>query len=174
MCLSQVRAEKPDLILLDILMGGIDGIAVAGQLRTSGFRGCIIVVSANAYPQDRQLAIDAGCDNFVAKPIQLTEILRKLKFHLGLEWVHNLDEATQYAESGDNAIPMRMPPSAQLAELANYARIGDLRGLTERLGQIASDDFNYIPFAVHLQNLSKQFRLGDIKRLLNGVAHEHE
>jgi hypothetical protein len=69
---------------------------------------------------------------------------------------------------------MLLPSPAQLARLADYARIGDLRGLAEQLRRIATDDFNYIPFAVHLQGLCKQFRLGDIKRFLNGACHGQE
>ncbi|MFM8330977.1 MAG: ATP-binding protein [Candidatus Methylumidiphilus sp.] len=169
-CLARVAVEKPDLILLDILMGGMDGIAVAGRLRAMGFKSSIVIVSANAYLSDRQLAIAAGCDNFVAKPIQLAELLRKLKFHLGLDWVYGHGgEAAAPQDLGDNAAPMRLPPPVQLATLANYARIGDLRGLSEQLRLIASEDFNYLPFAVHVQELCKQFRLGDIKRLLNGA-----
>jgi CheY-like chemotaxis protein len=173
-CLERVKQDKPDLILLDVLMGGMDGIAVTGRLRALGFKGSIVIVSANAYLSDRQLAIAVGCDNFVAKPIQLAEILRKLKFHLGLDWVYTPPEATSTAAVEETTSPMRLPPPEQMAELANFARIGDLRGLADKLGKIANDDFNYIPFAAHLQGLCKQFRLGDIKRLLNGVSHEHQ
>jgi len=165
-CLILERLQKPDLILLDILMGGIDGIETATRLRESGSKASIVIVSANAYQDDRRLATAAGCDNFIAKPIQLTEVLRKLKIHLALDWVYAGGEAA--LAMGEQAAPMRLPPSARLAELAGFARIGDLRGLSEKLRQIAADDASYQPFASHLQGLCKQFRLGDIKRLLNG------
>ena len=165
-CLILAKLQRPDLILLDILMGGIDGVETATRLRESGFTASIVMVSANAYQDDRRLAANAGCDNFIAKPIQLDEVLRKLKIHLGLDWVYLGGEAAIGLD--EQAAPMRLPPAARLAELAGYARIGDLRGLSEKLRQLAADDARYLPFANHIQGLCKQFRLGDIKRLLNG------
>jgi signal transduction histidine kinase/CheY-like chemotaxis protein len=165
-CLVLARAEKPDLILLDVLMGGMSGIKAANQLRQSGYLSPIIIVSANAYPSDRRQAIAADCDNFISKPIQIAEVLRKIKFHLGLDWTYAMNEPTRSLDIEDGGSPLRIPPEAQLAELAEFAKIGDLRGLTERLRQIATDDFSYIPFASHLQSLAREFRLGDIKRLL--------
>ena len=167
-CLSMAMEEKPDMILLDVLMGGISGIQVATRLRQSGCQSSIIIISANAYPSDRRLAVDADCDNFIAKPIQIAEVLRKIKFHLGLDWIYAHNEHPKYLDILDNSPPLIVPPAEQLAELAEFAKIGDLRGLTERLKHLATDDFNYIPFAAHLQTLSKEFKLGDIKRLLLG------
>ena len=95
-------------------------------------------------------------------------MLRKIKFHLGLDWIYAHNEHPKYLDILDNSPPLIVPPAEQLAELAEFAKIGDLRGLTERLKQLATDDFNYIPFAAHLQTLSKEFKLGDIKRLLLG------
>ena len=165
-CLALAMAEKPDMILLDVLMGGMSGIEVATRLRQSGCLSSIIIVSANAYPSDRRQAIAADCDNFISKPIQIAEVLRKIKFHLSLDWIYAMNESSNFLDTQDYGSPLLIPPEGQLAELAEFAKIGDLRGLTERLKQIATDDFGYIPFASHLQSLAREFKLGDIKRLL--------
>ena len=165
-CLALAKTEKPDMILLDVLMGGMSGIEAATRLRQSGYLASIIIVSANAYPSDRRLATAADCDNFISKPIQIGEILRKLKFHLGLDWTYAMNEPPTYLDIQDNPTPLLIPPTERLAELAEFAKIGDLRGLTGHLQQLATDDFNYIPFASHLQTLAREFKLGDIKRLL--------
>ncbi len=67
------------------------------------------------------------------------------------------------------AAPMIRPPPDCLEELAAFARMGDLRGLQDRLETLVESDAGYIPFAAHLQALSREFRLGDIKKLLSEV-----
>jgi DNA-binding response OmpR family regulator len=125
-----------------------------------------VVVSANAYPNDRKQAFDAGCDDFLAKPIQIAELLRKVKLHLGLDWIYRKDEggASRTANAGPEA--MAVPPRSVIEELEASARMGDLRGLTDRLKALIDEDFQYLPYARHLQMLAKEFRLADIKKFL--------
>jgi CheY-like chemotaxis protein len=122
------------------------------------------VVSANAYQTDRKQSFAAGCDDFVAKPLQIPELLRKLKLHLGLDWIYRKDDGT------GNRIPtqetMIPPPPEVLEELAACARMGDMRGLTDRLKALIDEDFQYLPYARHLQGLAKEFRVADIKAVL--------
>ena len=87
-CLAKVQKKPPDLILLDLSMPGLDGAGTAKQLRQKGYTMPIVVLSANAYPSDRLNAINAGCNDFLAKPIQVSELLAKLKLHLALDWLY--------------------------------------------------------------------------------------
>ncbi len=70
--------EKVDLILLDINLPDIDGYEVAQRLRSSPKRELsrvpIIAVTANALKGDAQKALDAGCDVYMAKPINIREL----------------------------------------------------------------------------------------------------
>ncbi|BBA34764.1 integral membrane sensor hybrid histidine kinase [Methylocaldum marinum] len=168
-CLARVRDWHPDLILLDIIMAGMTGIEAAAHLRRTGCKTSIIVVSANAYPSDRRSASGAGCDDFLAKPIQIDELLRKLKLHLSLDWLHRGDDTAEIQTAPETEAPMIRPPPDCLEELAAFARMGDLRGLQDRLGTLVETDAGYIPFATHLQALSREFRLGDIKKTLSEV-----
>jgi DNA-binding response OmpR family regulator len=163
-CFAMALAEKPDLILLDLAMGGMDGVEVTTRLRAAGFTASIIVVSANAYQSHRQLALDTGCDDFIAKPLQIDELLQKVKLHLSLDWIYIGQDIPPRSQP---ATPMQLPSQQCLAELAEFARIGDLRGLSDRLLALAAQDNRYLAFVAHLQALSKDFRLADIKRLLN-------
>jgi signal transduction histidine kinase/CheY-like chemotaxis protein/purine-cytosine permease-like protein len=163
-CLELAQLHKPDLLLLDLVMTGIDGLEVTRRLRTNSVTAPIIIVSANAYQTHRHLAIAAGCDNFIAKPLQLDELLRKIKLHLSLDWVYAGEEFNEDDEEIEE--PMQIPPSTLLGPLAEYARIGDLHGLNDKLHALAQSQPNYAAFVTHLQTLSKDFRLADIKRLL--------
>lgn len=163
-CLDIALARPPDLLLLDLLMHDIGGIETAARLRQAGLRAPIVVVSANAYPSDRRAAFAAGCDDFIAKPLQIAGLYEKIRLHLSLDWIYRGQEAS---ESADRAPEIVVPPAEELAKLAECARIGDLRGLNEALQSLAAGDFKYLPFAMRVQSLAKEFRLADIKKMLN-------
>lgn len=172
-CLAEFARQRPDLIFLDIVMPDMNGIEAARRLRTEGCRSPIVVVSANAYPTDRKQAFAAGSDDFLAKPIQIAELLRKLKLHLALDWIYRKDDSTAQRAAPLAAEAMAVPPPEVIEELQTCARMGDLRGLTDRLKALIDEDFQYLPYARHLQMLAKEFRLADIKTFLaaeNGRA----
>ncbi|HEV8230291.1 MAG TPA: response regulator [Candidatus Limnocylindria bacterium] len=74
--LDVARAEHPDAILVDLLLPRVDGWTITRTLRAEQWaaRIPIIAVSALAMQQDRQRAIDAGCDDFVSKPYAPAEL----------------------------------------------------------------------------------------------------
>jgi hypothetical protein len=71
-------AEAPDLVLMDIQMPVLDGLAAAGQLRARGFRGPIVALTANVTVQDRERYQAGGFDACVAKPIERSAFARML------------------------------------------------------------------------------------------------
>jgi two-component system cell cycle response regulator DivK len=75
--LSMVGTECPDLILLDINLPDIDGYEVARRLRAnkgSQLYVPIIAITANALKGDAQRALDAGCDVYMSKPVNIREL----------------------------------------------------------------------------------------------------
>ncbi len=74
--LAMARAERPDAILVDLLLPRVDGWTVTKTLREEEWarRIPIIAVSALAMQQDRSRAIEAGCDDFVSKPYAPSEL----------------------------------------------------------------------------------------------------
>ena len=78
-------AETQDLnvILLDVNLPDIDGYEVARRLRTSKKTALatipIVAVTANAMRGDEQKALDAGCDFYISKPINIQELMEKVK-----------------------------------------------------------------------------------------------
>jgi CheY-like chemotaxis protein len=79
------QAEAFDLILMDMQMPGIDGYTAVRTIRGMPPAGNvpIIAVTANTMPGDRELALAAGCTDYVAKPINTRELLRLVADYLG-------------------------------------------------------------------------------------------
>ncbi|WP_150047826.1 MULTISPECIES: hybrid sensor histidine kinase/response regulator [Methylomonas] len=163
-CCIKVGDENPDLILLDISMTGIDGIETAIRLRERGLQMPIIVLSANAYPDDRKAALNAGCNDFLAKPLKVAELMQKLKLYLALAWVYK--DGTPQPTTAEPP-PLRVPPLPLLEGCVAYTRIGDLIGLKRHLADLAAQHVEYRHFFAKLTSLADQFRLGEIRALLN-------
>ena len=79
--IAQAQAHHPDLILLDMSLPEIDGWTVARTLRQHPeFRSTLIVaLTAHAMPGDREKTLDAGCDEFMTKPIDVPGFLPAIK-----------------------------------------------------------------------------------------------
>jgi len=80
---AMAEAEDVDLILLDINLPDIDGYEVARRMRASEKRELttvpIIAVTANALKGDAQRALDAGCDVYMSKPINIRELWARVE-----------------------------------------------------------------------------------------------
>ena len=80
---ATAETEEVDLILLDINLPDIDGYEVARRLRTSPKRALlsvpIIAVTANALKGDAEKALDAGCDVYMSKPINIRELWARVE-----------------------------------------------------------------------------------------------
>ncbi|MEO8083193.1 MAG: response regulator, partial [Ardenticatenales bacterium] len=75
--LAMVRELRPPMVLLDIGLPDIDGLEVVRQIRADAAVAGIpvIAISASAMRGDRELFLAAGCDDYLAKPIKVSELL---------------------------------------------------------------------------------------------------
>ena len=78
--LDRARAESPDLILLDMSLPKKDGWEVAHDLKEDITTQAIpvIALTAHAMDGDREMALEAGCDDFDTKPVDMTRLLEKI------------------------------------------------------------------------------------------------
>ncbi|HRI81856.1 MAG TPA: response regulator [Opitutaceae bacterium] len=78
---AQARSEKPDLILMDMSLPVIDGWEATKQIRSEpDIAGTpIIALTAHAMSSDREKCINAGCDDFDTKPVELPRLLAKIE-----------------------------------------------------------------------------------------------
>ena len=76
--LAKVRSQKPDLVILDLGLPGMDGIEVCQRLRSGGNLP-ILMLTARDTVQDRVLGLDAGADDYMVKPFELDELLARVR-----------------------------------------------------------------------------------------------
>jgi two-component system, OmpR family, response regulator len=77
--LEQAAAIPYDLILLDWMLPDLDGLAVCRQLRASGARMPVMMLTARAEIQERIAGLDAGADDYLPKPFDLGELLARCR-----------------------------------------------------------------------------------------------
>ena len=71
--------EAPSVVILDLGLPDMDGIDVCRQMRSSGYSGGIIMVTARAGELDRVVGLDVGADDYLAKPFGLAELLARVR-----------------------------------------------------------------------------------------------
>jgi DNA-binding response OmpR family regulator len=107
--LNQWKEIRPDLIILDIMLPGIDGLSILKSIRLENERLPILILSAKGDPEDRIKGLAFGVDDYLAKPFNLEELLLRVERLLKRgDW--NLENGMPAAPSfdtysfGDNQI----------------------------------------------------------------------
>ncbi|MFG2500612.1 response regulator transcription factor [Streptomyces sp. NPDC048441] len=77
--LAQGHLLCPDVLVLDVMMPGIDGLQVCRVLRAEGDRTPILMLTARVETADRIAGLDAGADDYVAKPFDVEEVFARLR-----------------------------------------------------------------------------------------------
>jgi DNA-binding response OmpR family regulator len=71
--------DAPDLVLLDVMLPGADGLSVARTMRERGLKMPILMLTARAETQDVVLGFDAGADDYLRKPFEVPELLSRVR-----------------------------------------------------------------------------------------------
>ena len=76
--------QRPDLVIMDLMMPGVDGLEACRRLRAAGDRVPVLMLTARDALGDRVTGLDAGADDYLAKPFALEELLARLRALLKL------------------------------------------------------------------------------------------
>ena len=95
--LASETAQSNDLLILDLMMPGLDGLEVCKTLRARGCNTPILMLTAKSTELDRVLGLELGADDYLTKPFSLAELLARVKALLRRS---ELMKAAQVAQSG--------------------------------------------------------------------------
>jgi signal transduction histidine kinase/DNA-binding LytR/AlgR family response regulator len=162
-CLERYHDFRPDLILMDLAMPGMDGWETSRIIRTVDAQVPIVIVSANAY--DKGLDNPAGipAEDFIVKPVNVAELLDRIGRLIGLEWT---TRTPVQALEHKAAAPMRFPPAAQLEALRGQVGLGYVRGIKQQLDEIAALGAEYGAFTEAMRGMAARFDLEAMSRFL--------
>ncbi len=128
--LRKAVAEKPDLILLDVMMPKLDGFAVCAELRRLGHATPVLMLTAKGQIEDRVNGLDVGADDYLVKPFSTEELLARVRALLRRTQRHGksptkltlgdveIDLARQTATRGRKTIHLTAKEFAMLRLLA--------------------------------------------------------
>ncbi len=166
--LARIETFRPDLLLLDLVMTGMDGLAVARSLRDAGWRRPIIMVSANAIDETREACLKAGCNAFLPKPVRLPALTAQLQKQLALDWIHAIG-------ASDGELLMPGPPPELRQRLTRAARIGHVKMLNGCIDEVEQLGPQYQAYSTELRRLAREFQLSEILSFVgdDAVTDEH-
>src|SRR5215217_7240069 len=80
--LEKASSEKPDIILLDVMLPLMSGIDVCRNLRKSGIETPILMLTARSQEIDKVVGLEVGADDYVTKPFSIIELIARIRAHL--------------------------------------------------------------------------------------------
>jgi len=160
-CLTLAEQHRPNLILLDIAMPEMDGWQVAQRLRrASRDRAAIVMLSANAIDPNRLLEGEPLYDDYLMKPIDLRQLLKKIHALLNIEWTYEAESARPPATVTPLS-SLGAPPGNDIDELIKLGEIGHVRRILEKLREIESSSPHCGDFVAQMRGIVDAF---DLKR----------
>ncbi len=166
------RQFQPNIAFIDLLMPGIDGAAAARALLADAQTNRVKIVahSAAALAEFREAARQAGCVDFLAKPIRAEDVYNCLLKHLGVEF----DYAPQQAEpaedwSGWDSPPISLPHDL-CSRLTTAAELHSSTALKLCLQELRQFGPEAVQLAEHIRHLMRSYDMDSILRLVSAAS----
>ncbi len=163
--LTIAEAHHPDLVLMDLRMAEMDGFEATRRLRASAATADVPVLAVTASPGDdaRAKALEAGCRDFLSKPLRAGELYGMLSRYLDLRF-----EAIEPAAEED---PGLVPPPAPVAErIRRAAAIGNLSELHAIAQELTAGDEAHARLGRHVGRLANAFEFEALERLASPIG----
>lgn len=157
--IEKVTQEPPHLIITDLTMPVMNGFEMTQRLRASeAFKNLTIIASsASVFSFTRQESWDAGCNDFIPKPVQSEELLQQLKKYLNLKWIYQVKPLTNRTKDISAASEMLIPPQSELTTLLKAAQSGYILDIQAEANRLKQADPKYTIFADKVIELAQAF-----------------
>ena len=170
--LDKFTYYQPDLIITDLSMPVMNGSEMITKLRSDpqGKDVLIIVSSASVFASDQQKSLDAGANDFLAKPIQTDRLLATLQENLKIEWIYEENKTEKKEEeitlteiTFDEIVA---PSPEEITLLLDLSRKGLVNNILQEIERLEKLDPKFINFSLHIRKLAKSFKLRELRRFL--------
>ncbi len=163
-CLAMLRhgpaAMKPDAIFMDLAMPGLDGWGTLQAIRAEGLsQAPAAIVSANAFDKGLDNAVGITSDDFMVKPVRVSELLDWLGRRLKLDWIEAQRARSVHPSALQSVLHGAAPSPAALHSLHEQIEAGYVRGVHKVLDQLAQSEPHCEGFIARLRDLARQFQL---------------
>jgi PAS domain S-box-containing protein len=159
----------PDVILMDITMPKMNGMEATSRVKSMPLlkNTTVIVVTAGVMVNAKKECFDAGCDDFIPKPVQMDDLLSKLAHYLNLKTSQN-QKCDRNDENLDTT--MTLPQTDILEHLKQLAIKGDILKIKKEAKKFFDTPYNL--FGQKLFKLAQAFNINEIKQLIGGMIDE--
>ncbi|OQW91186.1 MAG: hypothetical protein BWK79_17540, partial [Beggiatoa sp. IS2] len=169
--LTLARQIRPEVIFVDLVMTEMSGLECTRRLRQDLKLedSIIIALSAHVIAQVQQQSLDAGCNAFLGKPIDVQQLLHLLAFHCHLEWIHRRpleEEITPFFPMSSLISQLAGPSTEQAQALYELVKLGDVQSLVSEVEKLVQLDVKLQPFAQEICQLAKNFRMRKLEELI--------
>ncbi|WRH68394.1 MAG: response regulator [Planktothrix sp. GU0601_MAG3] len=155
-----MREWYPDIIITDLNMPILGGLDMTRKLRTDPeFSDLVIIASsASVFSADQEECLKAGCNGFLAKPIQEEILFSQLQEKLKLTWIYeNSEPIIDHSKTPVSVNSLIIPPSQELISLYDFAKGGYILDIQSEANRIKQLDIQYTAFADYMIQLAEAF-----------------
>jgi CheY-like chemotaxis protein len=167
-----IDRERPDLLLLDVSMPGMDGWQVLKQVRKEHHSLPVIMVSADAREGHHAPDTPTLHNGYIIKPVRLSLLLENIARVLALRWRHEQSPEPLAPQPLPDPEEFSLPPEQYRDQLATLARIGHRKGLLEVLDAMKHQNAGSPALREELTQLINDFQFDKILTLLEAEHDE--
>jgi signal transduction histidine kinase/DNA-binding NarL/FixJ family response regulator len=180
---QMLTRDSVNAVISDLRMPNQTGEDLCRKIRTIPAlpKTVMIASSASVSKADQELALDAGFDGFVPKPIKEHELFSVLGRELQIDWITKSPEEagipsefSSPTEAAERPVTERVPPPEVQQRLRALAEQGDIVGLRREVESIGNSSSDYLIFRQRLQTLVDAFRIDQLEQILQQASTKLE
>ena len=171
---DKIKEERPDLIILDVMMPRKNGYELCDEIKKdSQYKDITVVlltavgdaVSTTTYTHwDGKTTL---AEDFIPKPITEQKLFGTLQRHLHLNWIYQKGQEDPSKEGVQQVTePIIPPPKDDIKELYEFAIIGDIMEILDKIRAIELSEPQYGLFAAKLRQLAETLKVSEIQQFL--------
>ncbi|RKP57865.1 ATP-binding protein [Pararobbsia silviterrae] len=160
--LQWLATELTDLIVMDVSMPAMDGYEASQLIRSNQLSNApILILSANAFADDREKGAIAGSDDYLAKPVHIPLLLDKIASLLALEWI----DADDRPQPSAPAIPAELRK-----QLKALLAVGYIQGILEHIEHAIGETPSLAGALEPLRTFAQRFQLSELAQRLEDAS----